>query len=131
MVACDTLPRYIVCGAVVDRGAYYGKPQCGVHAVLEVHEVRGPEPLVVVHGDHAVELFFPHGPVEDGIRRQRACCVYARLPRLLYGRRDYPSILVAEHPGLSGVRVQAAYCYPRPLHGEVLPEGPVSDPDGI
>ena len=61
----------VECGTVVDRGPDDGQAQRHVHRLAERQQLDRDQPLIVVAGDHDVELA-PMRPDEHGVARQRA-----------------------------------------------------------
>ena len=82
------------------------QPERDVDRVVEAGELRRDMALVVVHGNHGVEVA-RGGAQEDGVRRDRARDVPALGAQLLDGRLDQLGLLGAEQAVLAGVRIQA------------------------
>ncbi len=64
-------------GAVIRRGSRERQPERHVHPVGEMNELEGDQALVVIEGDHRVELALPRAE-EDRIRRMRSIEVAGR-----------------------------------------------------
>ena len=86
-------PRNVECGSVVDRGANHGKANGNIHARFQSQRLDRPVALVVVHGDHQVEVA-ALGAEEERVGGQRAL--------------DIPSLCSAGRDGRSDLRLLLA-----------------------
>ena len=103
---------------MVGRSAHDGQPGREVNAVATVESLERGKPLVVVHGQHAVErLITAMG--EETVGGERAESVHALVGKLFYSR-DYHLILFhAEQASVAGVRIEGEHGYARVGYAEV------------
>jgi hypothetical protein len=104
-------------GAVVHRGPHDGQAQGDVDGPAEGHQLDRYEALIVVAGDHRVELAVG-GAAEHRVARNRVADVDAARAAALDHRREHFLLLVAQQAALAGVRIQAGQRQPRPRHPE-------------
>ena len=115
---------------MVDAGADDRQAQGDIHRIVEMQQLQGNQPLVVVHADHRVA-----GPlnreVEQGVRAVRS----ARGDSLLLGRadrrRDQALFLVAEQALLAGVGIERQDRQARALQREAAAQVLGDDAQGL
>ena len=93
-------------GAVIDRGADDRKAERDVDRVTEREQLDGNQTLIVIAGDHRVELPL-RGAHEHGVAGQRPLDLNAARARGLDGGTDHGALFLAEQPFLSRMRIQA------------------------
>ena len=102
---CYSLSCYVVCRAVVGRGAHYGQSGGVVNAFLGCQGLERSKTLVVVHGQYGVEVSVSAASEESvgGIRSEG---LYSSLFEFLDGRYDDVLFFTTNHAIVSGMRVE-------------------------
>src|SRR3954471_2835646 len=103
--------------AVVDGSAHERQAKCDVHPATEARILEHRQPLVVVHGEHAIRAAqaFRH---EQRVRRDGPGRGDAGRYRLLDRGPDYVEIFGTEVPGFAAVRIQPGHKDARRLDPE-------------
>jgi hypothetical protein len=102
------------------------QPQRHVHGVAEGGELHGDQALVVVAGDHRIELALERAQ-EQRVRGERTADVLALVAKLGHGGREHVPLLAPEEAAFARVRVHAADRDPRARDPE-LGQRPAQQP---
>src|SRR5438270_4793995 len=106
----------VECGAVVDGGAHEWKADGDIYPGLEAEDLYRTVALVVVHGDHEVEVA-PAGAEKQRVGRERAFDLDTARAGGFDAGDDFLLLLAAaEKTAFSGVRIDAADGDARALH---------------
>lgn len=93
--------------AVVRAGAGLGQAEGDIHGGVEVEQLERNEALVVIHGEHGIELALG-GVTENGIRHGGSAeGRSSELVQMVNGRADDADFLVAERAVLPGVGIES------------------------
>ena len=113
---------------MIHRRPHDRQAQGDVDGPPEGHQLDRDEALIVVAGDHRVELALG-GAAEHRVARNRVADVDAARAAALDRRHEHVFLLVADQAILAGVRIQAGQSQPRPRHPETRQLG-VREGDG-
>ena len=95
-------------GAVIDGGADHGEADGDVHACLQAEDLYGTMALIVIHGDHHVEIA-ARGAEEQCVGGKRAFDVPSTGSAGVDGGNDFSFLFaVAEDSVLAGVGIDTA-----------------------
>jgi hypothetical protein len=101
----DAAPRDVVGGAVRGRANGEREPADQGDAALEPHQLHRDLALVVVHGEHGVEIAVPR-PQENRVGRERALDGNIQFGGSAHRGLEEVNLLSAEVPALSGMRIE-------------------------
>ena len=92
------------------------QPHRQVHPLIHPQVLHRDQPLVVVHGNHHIELGKTPCPHKHRVRRPGTTRIDPQGPSLLHRRTDHADLLVPQQPILARVRVDARHGDPGRLN---------------
>ncbi len=93
---------------MIHRGPDDLEPEGHIHAALEIEQLHGNMPLIVIHADHRV-ILPAHRLEKNGVRSDRALAPDPLRLCVRNGGHHLFQLFGAERPMLSRVRVQSGH----------------------
>ncbi len=126
---CFSSSGKIVGRAVINRSADDGQSQGHVNRVMKMDQFNGYESLVMIHGDHRIELPLV-GPVENRIGRKGAGYLVRTFLASLDRRLNQLQLLAPKAALLSGMGIEPGDTKANGFETKVPPKGLTRDGNG-